>query len=190
MRLFVAVDLPETVRGQLARGLARLRRELPSARWVRPEGVHITLKFLGEQPDELPERLSQAVEGGLGRLTPVEVAPGGAGFFPHERRPRVAWLGGRAEGLVEWAETVDQAATSLGLEPERRPFSLHLTLARLQRPWPPNAIRCFFDEVSSWHLESFSAREMTLFRSELQPGGAVYTAVRRWRVGKEGRDAS
>jgi len=189
VRLFVAVDLPGSLREQLARGLSRLRRELPSARWVRPEGIHITLKFLGEQPVDLPERLSQAVEEGVRSLAPVQVVPGGAGFFPHERRPRVAWLGGRADGLAEWAEVIDKTAASLGVEPEARPFSLHLTLARLQRPWPPDAVDRFVNEVARWDLQPFTADEMTLFRSDLQPGGAVYTAVRRWTVGKEDRDA-
>lgn len=186
MRLFVAVDLPESLREQLSRGVGRLRRELPPARWVRPEGIHITLKFLGEQPDHLPAKLSEALAGSLESLSPVRVEPGGAGFFPSDRRPRVAWLGGQAEGLVGWAEAIDAAAALLGVEREARPFSLHLTLARLDRPWPPQAVRRFVDEVSGWRLEPFTAHELTLFRSELRSNGAVYTAVRRWGVGKGG----
>lgn len=190
MRLFVAVDLPAFLRQEIGRRQAKLRRELPPARWVRPEGIHATLKFLGEQGDDLPGRLGSILAGPAASLAPVEVVPEGAGFFPDPRRPRVGWLGARADGLAAWAAAVEDAAAAVGIARERRPFSLHLTLVRLERPWPDAAVRRFLDDVSSWRLEPFTAVEMTLFRSELGPGGATYTGLGRWRVGEGDRDAS
>ena len=184
MRLFVAVELPAEVRNAIAAGTAALRRELPPARWVRPEGIHITLKFLGEHPEALVRRLDEAVGPALAGESPVLVAPGGGGFFPHERRPRVAWVGGEAAGLVSWAEAVDEACTGLGVPRETRPFALHLTLARLERPWPAAAVARFTEEAAAWKMPAFVAREAVLFRSELRPQGAVYTALHRWPVGK------
>ncbi len=183
MRAFVAVELPEELREFLARELAELRRDLPPARWVRAEGVHITLKFLGEQSESLVTRLGSALARALAARSPVEVRLAGAGFFPRPERARVAWVGGTAPGLEGWAAAVDGEATALGLPPEARPFALHLTLARLDRPWGHGAVEAFSRRVASWALDPFLAREAVLFRSELRPGGAVYTALARFPVG-------
>lgn len=184
MRLFIAVELPDEVRAVLKGGLGALRRDLPPARWVRAEAMHLTLKFLGEQRPEFVEAIDPVLAGALSALRPVAVELGGGGFFPHERRPRVAWLGGRALGLDEWAKVVDEAAAELGLEREARPFALHLTLARLERPWGARAIEDFLVRVGKWRFSEFVAREAVLFQSELKPTGAEYTALRRWAVGE------
>jgi 2'-5' RNA ligase len=184
VRLFVAVDLPEQARREVARGLAVLRAGLPPARWVRPEGVHLTLKFLGEREEALVEALDSALAPRLAALAPAPVALGGGGFFPRAERARVAWLGGAADPLGAWAQAVDEGAATLGVERESRPFSLHLTLARLERPWSRPTAERFLEEVGAWRIEPFVAREATLFRSELGVGGARYTALRRWPVGE------
>lgn len=183
MRLFIAVPLPPTIQQELASGLRTLRRALPPARWVRPEGIHITLKFLGEQPDTVVAALDREVPAALSFLAPVTVHLVGGGFFPTHRRPRVAWVGGQAEGLATWANAIETAATGLGLTLEERPFSLHLTLARLERPWPEPAVQRFLDEVAGWELAAFEAREAVLYRSELRPEGALYSALRHWPAG-------
>jgi RNA 2',3'-cyclic 3'-phosphodiesterase len=183
MRLFIAVELPEEVRVVLSRGLGGLKRDLPPARWVRPEGLHITVKFLGERPRELVDTLDGAVAPALAGLSPVTVGLGGGGFFPHDRRPRVAWVGGKAPGLESWAQTVEDAAAGLGVEREARSFSLHLTLARLDRPWGAQAVGHFLVQVGKWSFPEFVAMELVLLRSELTPAGPVYTPQRRWAVG-------
>lgn len=186
MRLFVAVELPEAVHEVIGRGLGVLRRDLPPSRWVRREAMHVTLKFLGEQPEALVGELEQRFAPRLAVLAPVAVSLGGGGFFPHPRRPRVAWLGGRAPGLEDWAAAVEEAAVACGVPAETRPFTLHLTLARIERPWGVRAVDDFLHAVERWQFEPFIARELVLFESRLQPGGAVYTAVRRWPVGGGG----
>ena len=184
MRLFIAVELPGGVRAVLRAGLGALKRNLPPARWVRAEGMHLTLKFLGEQRPELVEGLDPIVTKAVGSFRPVAVQLGGGGFFPHERRPRVAWLGGRAPGLDAWARAMEEAAAELGVEREARPFSLHLTLARLERPWGARAVEDFLVSVGKWQFAEFVAPELVLFQSELKPAGAEYTALRRWAVGQ------
>ncbi len=182
MRLFVAVEITEQARQVLRHGLGALKRDLPAARWVRPEGIHVTLKFLGEQPDGMVDRLDEAVPVALAGLQPVHVALGGGGFFPHERRPRVAWVGGAAAGLEGWAAAIEEAAAAVGLAREARPFSLHLTLARLERPWGERTVQDFLVRVGTWSFQPFEAREVVLFSSALKPTGAEYTALRRWSV--------
>ncbi len=186
MRLFVAVELPADVREVLAAGLGRLKRDQPPARWVRIEAVHLTLKFLGEQPEALVGALDRTAAPALAALAPVRVRLGGGGFFPHDRRPRVAWVGGEAGGLEQWAEAVEGAAAAVEVPREARPFSLHLTLARLERPWGVQAVEHYLVSVGKWRFPEFVAREAVLFRSELGPAGATYTALRRWPVGAPG----
>jgi 2'-5' RNA ligase len=186
MRLFIAVELAEEVRAVLKTGLSALKRDLPPARWVRAEGMHLTMKFLGEQPLELVEALDRAVPTAVASLRPVIVQLGGGGFFPHQHRPRVAWLGGQAPGLDGWAKAVEDAAAELGIQREARPFSLHLTLARLERPWGAHAVEDFMVRVGKWRFPELVARGLVLFESHLKPAGAEYTALRRWAVGDSG----
>ncbi|MEW6337423.1 MAG: RNA 2',3'-cyclic phosphodiesterase [Acidobacteriota bacterium] len=183
MRLFVAVELPDAVRTALREGLGRLKRDLPAARWVRVEGMHLTLKFLGEQDAGVCEALASASAPAFSTLAPVEVRLGGGGFFPNAHRARVAWVGGQAPGLDGWARALEAAAERLGIAREERPFAVHLTLARLERPWGERAIDTFVHHVSRWSLPPFVAREAVVFRSELKPSGADYTAVLRIAAG-------
>ncbi len=180
MRLFVAVELAAAVRDVIAAGLGRLKRDQPRARWVRPEGMHLTIKFLGERPEGFVSEIDGAAAAALAALPAVHVRLGGGGFFPNDSRPRVAWVGGEAGGLERWVGAVDDAAASLGVEREPRPYTPHLTLARLERPWGAQAVEHFRVEVGKWRLPEFVASEAVLFRSELTPAGPVHTALRRW----------
>lgn len=183
MRLFIAVELSEEARRVIHGGLGVLRRDLPPARWVRVEAMHLTLKFLGEQPADLVDALDARVRPALAGFAPETVRLGGGGFFPSPRRPRVAWIGGSAPALVAWAEAIDRAAEELGVAREPRPFSLHLTLARLERPWGERAVESFLVKTGKWSFAPSLAREVVLFSSDLRPSGAVYTALGRWPVG-------
>ncbi len=185
MRCFLAVEIPQAQKATVVAGLAKLKAKLPAARWVRPEGLHITLKFLGEQQESQVALFLQALAEHVASVPPeVKVSLHGGGFFPNAARARVAWLGGAAPGLETWAEASEEAAGVIGVARESRPFSLHVTLARLQRPWPEGACQRFLQEVGSWQLAPFLAREVVLFESTLSPGGAVYTQRARLPVGK------
>jgi 2'-5' RNA ligase len=186
VRLFVAAELSDEVRAVIAHGLGPLRRDLPPARWVRPEAMHVTLKFMGEQPPELVTALDREAGRALAACEPVTIQLGGGGFFPHERRPRVAWVGGKALGLERWAAAVEDAAAGLGVAREVRAFSLHLTLARIERPWGAPAVEHFRVAVDKWRFPAILAREAVLFASELRPSGAVYTPLARWPVTQRG----
>lgn len=185
MRCFLAVEIPQPQKAAVMAGLAKLKGKLPAARWVRPEGLHITLKFLGERQESQAAFFMDT----LGKLltgapAEVRVSLSGGGFFPSASRPRVAWLGGIAPGLEKWAEASEEAAALMGVARETRLFSLHVTLARLERPWPEGACEYFLREVASWQLDPFVAREVVLFESTLLPGGAVYTARAKIVVGR------
>lgn len=183
MRVFVAVELPEQLRRRLAALVESLRADLPRARWVRAENLHLTLAFLGEVDESVVGGLQEGLARQAVGLQPVSIGFAGGGFFPSPRRPRVAWLGGSAPGLELWAESAAEAAVRAGATVDRRPYSLHLTLARLNVPWRQPEVERFLARVAEWKAEPFTVGEMVLFSSELRPGGPRYTVVGRWPVG-------
>jgi 2'-5' RNA ligase len=182
VRAFLALEIPESVKERIARSRDPLRARLPKARWVRPEGQHLTIKFLGEvereRIDALASRLAPEIEG----LGSVRVEFSSSGFFPSNRRPRVAWIGGTANGVEPLVAAVERVAEAHGFERERRSWSLHLTQARLNRPWPPDAVDAFLAWGRELELEPFECSELVVFRSRLEPGGAVYTALERMQL--------
>ena len=181
VRAFLAFEMPTPLREQLRVQLQALRAELPRARWVRSESLHLTVKFLGEHPIDRLERLAAALELELSVVAPVTFTLAGSGFFPNRKRPRVAWVGGTAEGVEPVVECVERCAAAEGVDRERRRWALHLTLARLREGWPEPAVEGFLKWGRQLTTEPFVATELILFRSDLQPGGAVYTPLRRLR---------
>lgn len=179
VRAFVALDIPERVRAELGASREALRAELPRARWVRPEGQHLTLKFLGETPRTTLDAIAADLTPRFARLGAVTVRLRGCGFFPSPARPRVAWIGGSAEGVSPVVEAVEEVAEVHGFPRERRPWSLHLTQARLDRPWPQAAVGRFLAWGGGLELEPFRCGEVVLFASRLERGGAVYTPLAR-----------
>ena len=141
MRAFIAIDLPEAVRVALRQQQAPFRAVCPDGRWTRPEGIHLTLKFLGEISDQ---QVTQAINA-LKELRPFETFSTevkGFGFFPDTRRPRVFWAGvATPPNLVMLAEQVEHAMEKLGFAREDRPFTPHLTLARFKVPRPQPALQ-------------------------------------------------
>jgi len=180
VRAFVALQMPERVRIAIRREQLHLKDELPRARWTRPEGQHLTLKFLGETSAQKLDRLKRGIIDRVGVMPAVAVRLRGAGFFPSARRPRVAWIGGEAQGGAAVAAAVNEAAVASGFPGEGREWTLHLTQARLDRAWPRSAVEHFIEWGRGLELEPFTCREVVLFASELRPGGAVYTPLERF----------
>lgn len=180
IRAFVALEMPASVRETIRREQGAIKRELPRARWTRPEGQHLTLRFLGETTADRLARLKSEIGTRVARLPAVLISLSGAGFFPSARRPRVAWIGGEARGGAEVAAAVQTASVEVGFEPDGRSWSLHLTQARLDRPWPRRAVESYLEWGRGLVFEPFTCREVVLFSSELRPGGALYTPMERF----------
>ncbi len=179
VRAFFALEIPVEVKEGLAREVEALRPRLEPARWVRTEGLHLTLKFLGESPPADLQALVAALRPGLESCAPVEVRLFGSGFFPGPQRPRVAWVGGEAPGAGRVAAEIEEAAAQGGWGRERRPFALHLTLARLRRPWQPETVERWLEWGKGYRAKPFTCGEVVLFESRLERGGAVYTPLER-----------
>ena len=180
MRLFVALDVPEHVGAAIAGLSAKLRLTCPSARWVRIEGAHVTLKFIGEVSAERADEIKAALATVL-FSTAVPIHFTGVGFFPNDRRPRVLWAGVEASAeLAALAVAVDSALGSLGFAPETRAFSPHLTLARFDPPGGKGALDALHAAIAKAGPFEFGdaiQKEFHLYLSILKRGGAEYTRL-------------
>ena len=180
IRSFVAVDLEPSVRHAVAELQSELARVNADVRWVRAEGLHVTLKFLGSVEAPHLERVHAALAAAVAEQPALHVQVRDLGAFPGWRQPRVVWVGLHGEGLVELAQRIDAALAPLGFAREQRPFTPHLTLGRVNSPrgWTR------LEDVCKAHLDDdFGASDIsavTIYRSTLQRGGSVYTPL--WTI--------
>jgi 2'-5' RNA ligase len=181
MRAFIAIDLPETIRAALRHKQASFRSASPDARWTRPEGIHLTLKFLGETSEVKVKEVCQSLKN-LSRFESFAVGIKGFGFFPNPRRPQVFWAGVDAPpNLNQLAEQVEEAMRKIGFAREERPFRPHLTLARFKDPQPQAGLQALLDEQGEQEVGKFEVSEFFLFESKLSPQGAEYRKVERFQ---------
>lgn len=185
LRLFVAVELPPGVREALAGLQQELRpRGGPGVRWVRPDGIHLTLKFLGDVPHPQVPQVEEALRSAASGQAAFGLGLGVSGFFPNPHRPRVFWVGieGEVEQLTALARRVEEALSPLGFPTEGRPFAPHLTLARLGERLSPAQRDDFGRAAQSahWHPgHHFTVDGVSLIRSQLTPQGAIYSCLHR-----------
>jgi RNA 2',3'-cyclic 3'-phosphodiesterase len=180
MRAFIAIELPESIREALAREQARFRAVCPDARWTRPEGIHLTLKFLGDISAGQETQVRKALEQ-VDKLEKFTASVKGFGFFPDVKRPRVFWAGLDAPpDLARLAEQVENAVEPVGFPAENRPFKPHLTLARFKTPRPQAKLAALLSAPCESILGSFEVSEFFLWESKLAPGGAEYRKIARF----------
>lgn len=183
-RLFVAVELPDNVRASLAATIGRLRDTMASdaLRWVRPESIHITLKFLGDVDDARVPALHTALRIGVRDAAPFVLQPAGVGSFGGRRNLRVVWagVGGDTAALASLAERVETALAPLGFPREPRAFAAHLTLARVRDDATPDErerIHALMTRAETLAMPMFRVDHCSLMQSTLGRGGAVYDAL-------------
>jgi 2'-5' RNA ligase len=194
MRIFIGIDLDPEIRLRIARFIEGVESFAPEARWVRPESLHITLKFIGEQTAEQVEAISERLRRVEGST--FELRSGGYGFFPTAKAPRVFWIGIHAGlHLAELAASIDRAAAELGIPREDRAFSPHLTLARGgsgrrsgSPKWGkgdgPNSTFAVLEKrlapMGELDFGAMTTREFILYQSQLSPKGSKYTKLQRF----------
>ncbi len=181
MRTFIAIEIPGEIKGRLTELQRGLRNSGVDASWPRPEGIHLTLKFLGEVPEaKLPEImgiLRSAAQGtGVFRL---EAA--GAGAFPNAKAARVVWVGlsGDVDKLNRLQDAVEKAMADIGFAREDRKFTPHLTLGRIKYIRSREAWLKALDGIKDAKLAVFDVNAVSLMKSELNRSGAVYTEMGR-----------
>lgn len=177
MRLFVAIDIPEETRRALSGLMVHFAEICRGARWVQPEGMHVTLKFIGDAADAMPPRIAQAFHG-LRLDRPIALAFREFGFFPNERHPRVFFVEIHSvKELASLAAEVEKRLELLGIAREARAFRPHLTLARFKTNEGLAALRNRIAALPSQDFGAGAASEVHLYQSVLKSSGAVYTKL-------------
>ncbi|WP_022853167.1 RNA 2',3'-cyclic phosphodiesterase [Thermodesulfatator atlanticus] len=186
-RLFLAINFPVKVKEKLKELQEDLASSRAQVRWVRPEGIHLTLKFFGEVPEEKIPAIAKVVEQVLKdlRLSELELGIKGMGAFPSLRSPRVVWVGltGNLKALVLLQQKLEEAFEKIGFPREKRPFVPHVTLGRVKSYQRKEAL---FNKIKE-HLEDeviptgeIKIGELILYESTLHPKGAIYTPLKRF----------
>jgi len=180
IRAFVAVKIPSEIRHGLAEIRRQLKRTGADARWVKPDNVHLTLRFLG---NDVPSRIVDAIGGSLHdrlkSVQPFRITVGGLGAFPNVTKPRVVWLGIEpTDGpLLELREAVEDAVEEVGWAREDRPFAPHLTLGRIKSQSSIGNLRRLLEKGTSDLIGRMVVDAVALIRSELTPSGPVYETL-------------
>jgi RNA 2',3'-cyclic 3'-phosphodiesterase len=192
MRLFIALDIDDAVRERIARFVEGVSGLAPEARWAKPESLHVTLKFIGEQPEAAVEQIKHALTAVSAIAADIQFQ--GYGFFPTAKSARVFWFGMEAgPQLAALAVMIDETMVLLGIPKEDRAFSPHLTLARgtgrsgaprrSKADAPKRIFRRLQEKLAALPTPKFgtmTARDFFLYQSQLSPKGSKYTKLARF----------
>ncbi len=189
LRLFIAIELSPEVKQGIGRLQDDLKRRLPpkAVRWTNPEGIHLTLKFLGDTSADKVQAVAHGVLAAAAGFEPFDLRVAGFGCFPSPRRARVLWVGvpDVPQRLAGVQRAIDLHMARLDYARETRPFSPHLTLGRVNdriAPAERQALADVLDRTEAGGLGVVPVHEIVLFQSDLRPDGAVYTALARAKL--------
>ena len=189
-RLFLGIGLPDEIRRAAVRIRDRIQPYIEKARWVPPENYHLTVKFLGNTPDDRIQTIHKTMTTICARYPAFELELKGFGAFPDWRRPRVLWIGvERVPTLWDLAAEVETAMTELGYPAENRPYAPHLTLARVKFTRREVIDKMLEREkkMLEQSLGTFMVDYISLFESRLHPSGAVYSIIQRYPLSNKER---
>jgi RNA 2',3'-cyclic 3'-phosphodiesterase len=178
MRLFVALSIPSDVRENIASLIGALRRADSTPRWVNPENLHVTLKFIGEVESQLVLAICEALVA-IRAVQPLTLTLRGIGFFPNARRPSVAWIGIEAPPTLAFiVSEINRLLTPLGIQPDTKPLVPHLTIARFKENRLSSELQAEIEKWKDHNFGAVSASEIHLVESRLKSSGAEYTTLR------------
>ncbi len=177
IRTFIAFKLPEKIVFSISNVQERLKSYRLKIRWVKPENIHLTLKFLGDIKTSDTETIGEAIYESAKQYAPISLTAKGIGAFPGIQRPRVVWVGisGQLNTLFGLQKTLDEKLEAMGFPKEKRPFKGHLTLGRVKGRIEPKRFHTALRDLGGYESESFVADTVFLYKSELKTTGAVYT---------------
>jgi 2'-5' RNA ligase len=183
IRAFIASDISDSVKQELADIISKLKLYCPDfVKWTDPEGIHLTLKFLGWIDENKPEIIIGALSRAMDYFYPFRFSFEGLGAFPNKNNPRVLWIGlsGDVEAVTKLQQRIDIELSILGFETERRIFTPHLTLGRVKNTVTRIEIARLLKALASLQPDTkkvFGIDSVSLFRSQLTPKGAIYTQL-------------
>ena len=179
IRCFVALNLPPELKGRLAELEARLKEARADVSWVKPENIHLTLKFLGGVEETRIPLIKRTIQEGLRGEGPLVLSLAGLGVFPNPRSPRVIWVGveGDTERMQKLQKRLEQALEEVGFPREARSFSPHMTLGRMRSRQGTAGLMELVERLGEYRAGSIQAESIELMRSQLHPAGAIYTIL-------------
>jgi RNA 2',3'-cyclic 3'-phosphodiesterase len=181
IRTFIALTIPEEVKAVIGMAMSELKAKNHAVRWVKSEGLHITLKFLGDIPEQTVATVAAGLDKAAALCPPLTLRLAGFGAFPNVKRAKVVWVGleGDMNDLSRLATDIDKMCIAYGVAGESRPFSGHITLGRLKAP-------TMVDLATNPVSGLFNASQVLLYQSVLLPSGAQYTVLHRSSLGGKG----
>ena len=179
IRTFIGIELEPEMRADISQEISYLHGHFPKVRWVRPENLHLTLKFVGTiKPNELSDVFT-ATEDALADCDPFSLQLSGLGAYPDAIYPRTIWAGcamGR-DRLQLLAKNIEDELATLGYPPERRPYSPHLTLGRVKQPSFARGIEEYIEDGKQMDFGACDISEVVVYMSELKKDGAIYSPM-------------
>jgi 2'-5' RNA ligase len=193
IRSFLAFELPPEIKMVVTGVFEDSRRSRLDVRWVKPEGIHLTVVFMGNIKTEDLEAMGNEIGRVCSDFSPFQIALKGIGCFPNFRNPRVVWLGlvGDVERMSRFRDRLQKQLLPFGIQEEKRPLKPHLTLGRFKKALRDEAsLQKLMEKHKELASPECTVRELVLFKSDLNPGGAVYTKVLSWPLSgkEEGRE--
>jgi len=188
IRSFIAIELPAELKLELVQLEAQLKSgEQPGVKWVDPNGIHLTMKFLGNIAVDRVEGITRAMEEAVRGISPFQLKVKELGVFPNFKRVQVAWVGltGEVDKLAQLQKRIESNLTPLGFAPESRPFAPHLTLARLRAQTSPDEKQRFGQLIANTTFEAAHTIEVdaiNLMKSQLTREGAIYSQINSIRL--------
>ena len=184
IRSFIAIELPSQIKLKIEDIQSKLRSSGSDVRWTRPEGIHLTLKFLGNIEQEKIPEISNVIERCSTGNTSFMLDVCSLGAFPNERNPKVVWVGTKDDSgnLHKLQRTLEKGLSNIGFKEEKRAFSPHLTLGRVKSPKKKRELAQQLEDCRQCECGTFEAKEVCLLKSELKRGGAVYTKLRTFAL--------
>ena len=184
IRAFIAISISSDIKQELAALIDKLKTSGADVKWVNPENIHLTLKFLGYISPEKIEEVKKVLDGIKSKFTPFKITFSGVGAFPKLSYPKVIWVGiqnGKddAKRIYELLETELEKA---GFEKEERAFSAHLTIGRVRSGKNKAALKPAIESLSFSSDKILEVEHITLFQSTLTPKGPVYTPLYEARI--------
>ena len=184
LRTFIALDMSAEIKAALENYLQPLKSRRGRVSWVKPENLHLTLKFLGNTPADRIDELASVLQEIAAAATPFPATVSGSGAFPNDEHPRVLWVGlnEKTGALQNLVRAIDARLQPLGFAPEKKRFTPHLTIGRIKDPRIPEVIRGLKEKPFAAMAAQFD--EIIFMKSELHPSGSIYTPLLKLTLGK------
>jgi len=181
IRTFIAIQIPEDIKNEISTFQEELKAAGKGIGWVKPDNIHLTLKFLGSTDEQLIDDIDEKIKDSVVGINQFQIQVQGIGAFPNLKRPRVIWIGANSEtdqlGVV--VQKLEKNLEVLGFKPENRKFSAHLTVGRVKDNRKINSVLERVKSFSEFDAGTFTVEKIELIKSDLHPAGAIYSPLRK-----------